>query len=73
MDPDGPWYQTWLTSFVLLVLFFRYGMWYGLVYLRWSLPGLIAFIAAQVLVALVIVVVVSMTVPGPRSGSSSSR
>jgi hypothetical protein len=58
---DGPWYQTWLTSFVLLVLFFLYGMWYGLVYRRWGLPGLVAFIAAQVLVALVAVVAVSMT------------
>ena len=47
---DGPWYQTWLTSFVLLVLFFGYGMWYGLVYRRWNLPGLLAFIAAQILV-----------------------
>ena len=36
---DGPWYQTWLTSFVLLVLFFLYGMWYGLVYRRWNVPG----------------------------------
>src|SRR5215471_6614944 len=26
---NGPWYQTWVTSFVLLVLFFLYGMWYG--------------------------------------------
>jgi hypothetical protein len=42
---DGPWYQTWLTSFVLLVLFFLYGMWYGLVFRRWSMPGLVAFIA----------------------------
>jgi hypothetical protein len=58
---DGPWYQTWLTSFVLLVLFFLYGMWYGLVFRRWSMPGLVAFIAAQVLVILVAVVAVSMT------------
>jgi hypothetical protein len=58
---DGPWYQTWLTSFVLLVLFFGYGMWYGLVYRRWSLPGLVAFIAAQILVTLGIAVVVSLT------------
>ena len=58
---DGPWYQTWLTSFVLLVLFFGYGMWYGLVYRRWSLPGLVAFIAAQILVALGVAVVVSLT------------
>jgi hypothetical protein len=58
---DGPWYQTWLTSFVLLVLFFGYGMWYGLVYRRWSLPGMVVFSAAQVLVALVAVVAVSLT------------
>ena len=58
---DGPWYETWLTSFVLLVTFFLYGMWYGLVYRRWNLPGLVAFIAAQILAALLVVVVVSMT------------
>src|SRR5215471_4499137 len=58
---DGPWYLTWLTSFVLLVLFFLYGMWYGLVWRRWSLPGLVAFVAAQVLVALAVVVVVTLT------------
>ena len=58
---DGPWYQTWLTAFVLLVLFFLYGTWYGLVYRRWSLPGLAAFIAAQVLAVLIVVAAVSMT------------
>ncbi|MBO0822397.1 MAG: ABC transporter permease [Actinobacteria bacterium] len=58
---DGPWYRIWPTSFLLLVLFFLYGMWYGLVYRRWNLPGLLAFVAAQVLAALVVVVVVSMT------------
>jgi len=57
---DGPWYLTWLTSFVLLVLFFLYGMWYGLVYRRCSLPGLVAFIAAQILVVLAVVVAISM-------------
>src|SRR5262249_61192443 len=57
----GPLYPTWVTSFVLLVLFFLYGMWYGLVYRRWSLVGLVAFIAAQVLVALAVVVVVTLT------------
>jgi hypothetical protein len=58
---DGPWYETWLTAFVLLVLFFLYGMWYGLVYRRWSLPGLAAFLAAQVLAGLVVAVVVTLT------------
>ena len=58
---DGPWYQTWLTSFVLLVLFFLYGMWYGLVFRRWNVAGLVVFIAAQVLVVLAAIVPVSMT------------
>ena len=44
---NGPWYQTWVTSFVLLVLFFLYGMWYGLVYRRWNLVGLVTFAVAQ--------------------------
>jgi hypothetical protein len=43
---DGPWYLTWLTSFVGLSLMFIYGMWWGLVYRRWNLLGLLAFIAA---------------------------
>ena len=58
---DGPWYETWLTSFVLLVAFVLYGMWYGLVFRRWSLPGLVAFIAAQIVVGLLAVVAVSAT------------
>jgi hypothetical protein len=65
---DGPWYQTWLTSFVLLVLFFGYGIWYGLVYRRWNVPGLVAFAAAQVLVALGVLVVVSLTDNWPAVG-----
>ena len=58
---DGPWYQTWLSSFVLLVLFFLYGMWYGLVFRRWNVTGLVAFIAAQLLAAVVVIVAVSAT------------
>src|SRR5215831_18724488 len=58
---DGPWYQTLLMSFVLLVLFFLYGMWYGLVWRRWNLIGLVSFIAAQLVVVLVVVVAVSRT------------
>jgi hypothetical protein len=50
---SGPWYLTWLTSFVVLTLLFVYGMWFGLVYRRWSLVGLVAFVAAQVTVLLV--------------------
>jgi hypothetical protein len=58
---DGPWYQTWVTSFVLLVLFFLYGMWYGLVYRRWGVVGLTTFVVAQMLVALAVVAVVTLT------------
>jgi hypothetical protein len=44
----GPWYLTWLTSFVLLSLMFVYGMWFGLVYRRWNLMGVYGFGAAQI-------------------------
>jgi hypothetical protein len=48
---DGPWYQTWLTSFVGLTLVFVYGMWFGIVYRRWSLVGVVTFTTAQAAVA----------------------
>ena len=51
---NGPWYATWLTSFVGLSALFVYGMWYGIVNRRWGMLGLLAFIAVQVLVALAV-------------------
>jgi hypothetical protein len=45
---NGPWYATWLTSFVGLSALFVYGMWYGTVNLRWGTLGLLAFLAVQV-------------------------
>jgi hypothetical protein len=45
----GPWYQTWLTSFAGLALMLAWGMWFGIVYRRWNLAGLLVFIAAQAL------------------------
>ena len=65
---DGPWYQTWLTSFVLLVLFTLYGVWYGLVFRRWGVLGLVVFIAAQIVVALLVVVAVSLAHDWPAFG-----
>jgi hypothetical protein len=50
---DGSWYLTLLTSFVVLTLLFVYGMWFGLIFRRWSLIGLAAFLAAQVTVLLI--------------------
>jgi hypothetical protein len=49
----GPWYVTWLTSFVGLSLMGVWGIWFGLFYRRWSLFGLLAFSAAQALVVAV--------------------
>jgi hypothetical protein len=48
----GPWYATWLTASVGLSALFVYGMWYGIVYLRWGTLGVLAFIAVQVPAAL---------------------
>jgi hypothetical protein len=56
---NGPWYLTWLTTFVGLTLVFVYAMWFGIVHRRWSLLGTIAFIAAQVTVLLAAVLVVT--------------
>jgi hypothetical protein len=46
---DGPWYLGWLTSFVGLALMFAYGMWFGLIYQRWNLGGVLAYAAAQII------------------------
>jgi hypothetical protein len=53
---DGPWYLTWLTSFAGLAVMFVWGIWFGLVYQRWNLGGLLAFIAAQVTVVTIALV-----------------
>jgi hypothetical protein len=50
---NGPWYQTWLTSFVGLALLFVCGMWFGLVWRRWNIVGLVAFIASLVTALLI--------------------
>lgn len=56
---EGPWYLTWLMSFVLLTLVFVWGVWFGLVYRRWNLIGLWAFVAAQVIVGVAAALVVT--------------
>ncbi|MGD0702560.1 MAG: hypothetical protein ABSA02_22100 [Trebonia sp.] len=58
---DGPWYLTWLTSFVALALLFVWGMWFGIVYRRWNLAGSVAFIAAQVTVVVAAVLIAVWT------------
>ena len=51
---DGPWFLTWLTSFVALSLAFVYGLWWGLVYLRWRRMGRRVFLVAQILALLAV-------------------
>ncbi|MFC9252221.1 ABC transporter permease [Amycolatopsis thailandensis] len=58
---DGPWYLTLLTAFVFLTLMFLYGMWYGLIYRRASVLGVVLFAAAQVLVLLGVGLVLTWT------------
>lgn len=58
---DGPWYLTWLTSSVALALLFGWGMWSGIVYRRWNLPGALAFTAAQVTVLLAVALLITWT------------
>lgn len=65
---DGPWYLTWLTSFVGLNLMFIYGMWWGLVYRRWNLVGLLAFGAAQIIVVTGGVIIASQVHAWPAIG-----
>jgi hypothetical protein len=62
---NGPWYATWLTSFVGLSALFVYGMWYGIVNRRWGMLGLLAFLAVQVLVALAVTFAYSRVGVGP--------
>lgn len=51
---SGPWYATWLTSFVGLAVLFVCGMWFGIVHRRWGAAGVGGFIAVLALVALAV-------------------
>jgi hypothetical protein len=64
----GPWYLTWLTSFVGLAVLFVYGMWFGLVYWRWNLAGLLVFGAAQVIVGATFALAATKTGAWPAIG-----
>jgi len=54
----GPWYLSWLTSFVGLTLMLAWGMWFGIVYRRWNVIGLLSFIAAQVLALTAVLLII---------------
>jgi hypothetical protein len=58
---DGPWYLTWLTSFVALALMYVWGMWFGIVYRRWNLFGSATFVVVQVAVVVAAVLIAVWT------------
>lgn len=47
---EGSWYDTLVTGFVLGAAVMMYGMWYGIVYRRWGVIGMVEFVGAQLLV-----------------------
>jgi hypothetical protein len=49
---DGPWYVTWLTATAALALLSVWGMWFGIVYRRWNLAGVLVFSGVQISVLL---------------------
>jgi hypothetical protein len=69
---NGPWYATWLTSFVGLFAVFAYGMWHGVVYSRWGWLGSVAFLAAQAIVVIAAVDVAASQHWHIRSGAGGS-
>ena len=54
----GPWYLSWLTSFIVLALILAWGMWFGIVYRRWNLIGLLSFIAVQTLALTAVLLII---------------
>lgn len=68
---SGPWYDTWLTSAVILFALFTYGMWSSIVQRRWGTNGTLAFIGAQ---AAVVAAVTAVAWPAHyTAGDSSAR
>jgi hypothetical protein len=47
---QGPWYLSWGPWSAMLVLMFVYGIWWGIVYWRWQVPGIMAFTTANVVI-----------------------
>jgi hypothetical protein len=66
---SGPWYLSWLTSFVGLALMLAWGIWFGIVYRRWSVVGLLGFIAVQVLALTAVLLIIA----GANAWHSVSR
>ncbi|HEY1829576.1 MAG TPA: hypothetical protein VGG38_04955 [Acidimicrobiales bacterium] len=57
----GSWYDTLATSFVGLALLFTWGLWFGLIYRRWNVTGMVVFIAAQITACLLAALSITWT------------
>ena len=58
---SGSWYSALLTYFVFLAFSFLAGMWFGLVYARFKVIGMVLLTAFIVLVLLAAAVIISWT------------
>jgi hypothetical protein len=61
--PGGPCrppqrYLSWLTSFVGLALMLAWGMWFRIAYRRWTMIGLLSFVAVQVLALTAVLLII---------------
>lgn len=56
---DGPWSQVLLTNVALLAMSLLFGLWCGLVYRRFGSVGIVAFLAALTLTAVIAAVLVT--------------
>jgi len=56
---DGPWYQVLVTNGVLLFLLFLFGLWCGLIFRRFGLIGIIAFLGLWSILAVGAVLLVT--------------
>lgn len=65
---DGPWYQVLLTNVVLLATAFLFGLWCGLVYRRFGLVGMVVFLAALTLLAVIAALLVTWGQAWPQVG-----
>jgi len=64
----GPWYQVLLTNFVLMSLTFLIGMWFGLIYRRFAMIGMVIFSGVLAVIAVGAVLIITWRQWWPQVG-----
>jgi hypothetical protein len=65
----GPWYQVLLTNFVLMSLTFLSGMWFGLIYRRFAMVGMLLFAGALAVIVVGAVLIITWRQWWPQVGT----